>query len=311
MRRSCVQLLNLAVRTAEPSGSAVHTVSGIAKALPEATTPFAACPKPLPSASLAGEAGPGSRQLMLRRAVSSATASRLVRDNTPQPDDSRMCFSSQAAAEPLHHRDAPYPMGAKSGLEQSGKASEAVFDGEHVNIGNEVDKLLLLGAEKEGVSGVLKVVRDHGLTFNEVNMRTAFEQLAKLSKGLPREEVEAQVIGNKTFNDLTLRVIETVEDFHAKNLTEIIECCGKLRYENLDLLDAISRHLVSKADAMSAKEISELVGGLAIVDHSPSVVLFDALSARVKQIGSEFTDKQRKIVEDGFKELGYEGKSLA
>ena len=42
--------------------------------------------------------------------------------------------------------------------------------------------------ERNGALGVLGVLRDHGKSFNEVNLRVAFQELSKALDGMPEEE---------------------------------------------------------------------------------------------------------------------------
>ena len=46
--------------------------------------------------------------------------------------------------------------------------------------------------------------------------------------------------------------------------------------------------------------------GLADLEHSPSVVLFEALQKRADDIKNDFDDNQIKALKEAFKKLGYE-----
>lgn len=48
--------------------------------------------------------------------------------------------------------------------------------------------------------------------------------------------------------------------------------------------------------------------GLADLEHSPSVVLFDALQKRAKDIDADFSEEQKKELKTAFEKLGYADK---
>ena len=48
--------------------------------------------------------------------------------------------------------------------------------------------------------------------------------------------------------------------------------------------------------------------GLADLEHSPSVVLFDALQKRAKDIDADFSEEQKTELKKAFEKLGYADK---
>lgn len=75
------------------------------------------------------------------------------------------------------------------------------------------------------------------------------------------------------------------------------------------LLDEVGRHLMRHVGDLAAADITQLAGGLAALDHSPGVVLFDSLAARAAEIAAEFSPEQRQQVAAAYEALGYGGKA--
>lgn len=71
------------------------------------------------------------------------------------------------------------------------------------------------------------------------------------------------------------------------------------------LLDEVGRHVMRHVDRLAAADIAQLAGGLAALDHSPGVVLFDAMAARAAAIAADFTPEQRQQVAAAYAALGY------
>lgn len=51
--------------------------------------------------------------------------------------------------------------------------------------------------------------------------------------------------------------------------------------------------------------------GLAETEHSPSVILFEAISNRAVELSGEIDSDQKKALEKAFQKLGYEHKKLS
>ncbi len=77
------------------------------------------------------------------------------------------------------------------------------------------------------------------------------------------------------------------------------------------LLDEVARHLMNHIDQLTPQDIAGLVEGFAALDHSPSLVLFDALAARAELIAGDFSPEQRTMVKAGYEQLGYGAKAPA
>ena len=75
------------------------------------------------------------------------------------------------------------------------------------------------------------------------------------------------------------------------------------------LLDEIGRHIMRFTHELGAADIAALVHGYSLLDHSPSVVLFDALAARAAQVTADFTAEQAAHVVAGYQRLGYTAKA--
>lgn len=58
-------------------------------------------------------------------------------------------------------------------------------------------------------------------------------------------------------------------------------------------------------DQLTAADVAALVHGYALLDHSPSVVLFDALAARAAEVADDFTAEQRAQLVSGYERLAY------
>lgn len=89
------------------------------------------------------------------------------------------------------------------------------------------------------------------------------------------------------------------------SLAQVIEDCGTLGLTEHMLLDEIGRHLINKVSEMTAKDMLRLVMGYSGTEHSPSILLFQALSEGLKEKGGDLSPDDKKVADWGFEQLGY------
>jgi hypothetical protein len=196
---------------------------------------------------------------------------------------------------------------AASFASKPASAEEAPYDDEHVNIPHEVDKALMKASEKGGIDALFKVVEEHGEDFNEGNVTTAFHELAKVvQSGQDKENVHV----NETFQTLVDMVILGRRRFSATQLTSIVKSAADLGFDEEALLDKLGQALITKVDRLEPQEVVDLVTGLASAEHSPSVVLFDAIQKRAEAIAGGFSDEQKAQLDQAYAKLDLEYKDI-
>lgn len=183
-------------------------------------------------------------------------------------------------------------------------AQDTPHDHEHVHIENEIEKELQRAGDRGGIRALLQVIESHGEDFDEMNVATAFHELAKVGKGKSDKELEEMHV-HDTFQSLVDMVILGRRRFNARLLTNIIQSAAELKFDDEALMDKISQNLITRIDKLDAIEVSDLATGLAALEHSPSVILFEALQKRAGDLEGELDDKQIKAMKEAFKSLGY------
>lgn len=86
----------------------------------------------------------------------------------------------------------------------------------------------------------------------------------------------------------------------------MIGCLGRLSFSDELVLDELARHLMPGVGRLQPRAMEELVEGLRRADHSPSVVLLDAVHARMSELQQEqgLPAQRAEAVGDGLRELG-------
>ncbi|KAK9842780.1 hypothetical protein WJX74_002384 [Apatococcus lobatus] len=161
------------------------------------------------------------------------------------------------SGEEIGH-DSPYDK-PKAGKEAEGNPKEIPWDPEHVNIGNECDKILLHSAEMDGIPGILKEIETHGMTFNDNNIATAFEQLSLQKGSLSEDEMKNQVFETAGFKHLVNMATEETDNFNPRQLADIVASLGKLRFQDAGLLGNLIARTARKVGEMDAEHLSKLV----------------------------------------------------
>lgn len=102
-------------------------------------------------------------------------------------------------------------------------------------------------------------------------------------------------------------VLAGLHRYPQEALVKVVEDCGRLGLDDTMLLDEIGRHLMGRLPDMPAAELAGLVRGYAGTNHSPSILLFEAISDRLKELrGEGLDDETKKALDDAFEALGYE-----
>lgn len=183
-------------------------------------------------------------------------------------------------------------------------AQDTPHDHEHVNIENEIEKELQRAGDRGGIKSLLQVIESHGEDFDEMNVATAFHELAKVAKGKDDKELEEMHV-HDTFQSLVDMVVLGRRRFNARLLTNIIQSAADLKFDDESLMDKISQNLMTRMEKLDAVEVTDLATGLAALEHSPSVVLFEALQKQAGKLEGELDEEKRKAMKDAFKSLGY------
>lgn len=101
-------------------------------------------------------------------------------------------------------------------------------------------------------------------------------------------------------------VLTGLHRYPEEALARVVEDCGRLGLDEGMLLDEIGRHLMDRVPHMLGHDLVALVKGYAGTQHSPSILLFHAISDRLKELGEEVIDaEEKKAVDEAFDSLGY------
>lgn len=178
---------------------------------------------------------------------------------------------------------------------------------------NDLDQQLEQAARERGAEGLLELVDQHGWHMSPQNVLTAWRMLeTHAEEAADREEVIRQALAHPALQALVDQVLAGMRLFPPSALTEVVSAAAALdvkRDSSIDmLLDEVGRHLMGEVDELSPADISRLVGSYGKLDHSPGLVLFDALSAKAAKHGGDFDNGQRAAVSGGLRILGYEEK---
>lgn len=168
---------------------------------------------------------------------------------------------------------------------------------------NELDQRLAESGHEDGAAAVLALVEGEGGRFTERNVLSAIQAVAEASN---RQGASgSDIVRSPGFQTLVDMMLAGLMRFEPGLLAQAVRSCGELGASEEMLLDEIGRHLMKFVDQLTAADVAALVHGYALLDHSPSVVLFDALAARAAEVADDFTAEQRAQLVSGYERLAY------
>ncbi|KFM28334.1 hypothetical protein F751_3844 [Auxenochlorella protothecoides] len=166
----------------------------------------------------------------------------------------------------------------------------------------EIDRRLGEAASSGGAEGVAKLVDAEGGGFSEANVARAFRAFAETLK--PGADFTA-VSKHPGFQVLIDMVLSGMSRYPTATLAQVIYDCGRLGVSEDMLLDEVARHLMDKIPDMAPPELVSLASGYAGVAHSPSILLFQAISERLREEGAGLEAELKTAANEAFAELGY------
>lgn len=172
---------------------------------------------------------------------------------------------------------------------------------------SKIDKALKKAIDSHDAQQLLEVIERHGKEFRETDVISAFTSMTKWKDSAGN----ADVLHSKPFQTLVDMVIMGLKRFSNSELTSVIKAAGTLQFDDDMLLDRTSQQLMLSVHKMSGKELYNLATGLAELEHSPSVVLFDAIQERAAQVSDDFTPEQKKDLEKAYQKLEYDHETIS
>ncbi|KAK9792761.1 hypothetical protein WJX73_009565 [Symbiochloris irregularis] len=190
------------------------------------------------------------------------------------------------------------------GNKQPPHPSQVPVDQEHVNIGNENDKEIIRASAKGTHEALYDVVKLHGEEFTETNVATTFNQLAKIAeqKG---DDGKAAIQKDPTFHTLIDMVVMGRRRYDVKQLALILRSLAELGFDNDMVFDRMSQHIMDKLPKADPKALVDLATGLAVMGHSPSIVLFEAIQKQALQQKGDLSKAEKEELVKAFSKLGY------
>lgn len=96
-------------------------------------------------------------------------------------------------------------------------------------------------------------------------------------------------------------------------LARMIGSLGRLSFSDELVLDELARHLMPGVRRLEPHLMEQLVEGLKGADHSPSVVLLDAVHERLTELQQEHRLPEHRVeaVDEGLRALGREDTNAA
>lgn len=178
------------------------------------------------------------------------------------------------------------------------------LDAEHTHVNNEIDAELIRAGERNGALGVLGVLRDHGKSFNEVNLRVAFQELSKALDGMPEEEKQ-RISENEHFQGLVDMTIHSARLLSSSDLAVVAACSGKLGFADHMLTDHLAQFMIRKIEHATPLDIVEMASGFAASGISPSIIIFEAMKDKIMPNIDQLDAGSRARLEGAFTKFGY------
>ncbi|KAL0044920.1 hypothetical protein WJX82_002050 [Trebouxia sp. C0006] len=172
---------------------------------------------------------------------------------------------------------------------------------------SEIDQALAKATESHDAHKLLDVVEKYGKEFRESDVISTFTSIANWE----HSSGNSDVLHSKPFQTLVDMVIMGLKRFSNQELTDVIKAAGTLQFDDDMLLDRTSQQLMLSVHKMSADELFNLATGLAELEHSPSVILFDSIQERAGKISGDFTPEQKQGLEKAYQRLEYDHDTIS
>lgn len=222
---------------------------------------------------------------------------------------SRIIYSSTAAA-------ARSPLAADARLEPT---SQICWDiggpsrlwssnagGSSSQSANSFTKQLEEAGQRGDLSAVLGVVESAGKDFDTPAVEAALAQVERCVQGMSKEELH-KVHGSPTFQMLADMAVGIAGSAPPEVLARTIGVLGRLQFADQLVLDELARGLMPGVGQLQPQQLQELVEGLRHADHSPGVLLLDAINERLAGLDSDMHQQHVESVKQGLQELGHTG----
>ncbi|GBF96032.1 hypothetical protein Rsub_08847 [Raphidocelis subcapitata] len=158
---------------------------------------------------------------------------------------------------------------------------------------------------------LFSLVEARGERMDEAAVEAALAQTAHAAAvlGLGPDELRGRVHGHATFQTLIDMAARGAQRFSPESTARVVALlAGSLRCRDGVALDELGRGVVAGVARLGPTHLSLLVGGLAAADHSPGVVLLDAVRDRLAQLPpGEVPREQRERIDAALKRLGHGG----
>jgi hypothetical protein len=171
--------------------------------------------------------------------------------------------------------------------------------------GSGIAQKLTKAGETQDLSAVMNVIESAGEEFDRGAVEAALMQVERCVEGMSAEQLQDKVHKTKTFQMLADMAVSTAADAPPDVLARTIGVCGRLGCDQI-VLDSLARHLITGVDKLQPEQMQQLVEGLNRADHSPGVLLLDAIQERLQGLGSEVQQQQADSIKEGLRGLGHE-----
>eukprot|EP00877_Chromochloris_zofingiensis_P007953 jgi/Chrzof1/3410/Cz12g24090.t1 len=200
-----------------------------------------------------------------------------------------------------HYSSSAAAAAAGGGGEQGGKSEGRLPD--------DIQQQLKQAGDNGDMSAVFNLVESHGESFDEGAVASALTALRSSAGRLDEQQLQEQVHKAPTFQLLVDMAMQSAGRFSNETLSRVVHALGDLKYHDEMVLDALTRNLIDSMDNMNDTQLHDLVQGLAQVDHSPSVLLLDAVCDRVLELGDNVGRDRRDEIMNGLERLGHSCKT--
>eukprot|EP00775_Hariotina_reticulata_P013666 gene13666-13788_t len=169
---------------------------------------------------------------------------------------------------------------------------------------------LFIAGDDVDLAAVLSIVEEFGETFNDALVEKALAQIQKCASSMNREQLE-KLHTNSSFQMLADMAVSIASTSPPKVLAKTLAALGKLNFADQVVLDELARNLMSGVHDLDPLDMQQLVEGMCQVDHSPSVLLLDAIHERLQGLGTKVEQQQADSIKANMRSLGHDGTNPA
>ncbi|KAF8072944.1 ATXR2 [Scenedesmus sp. PABB004] len=141
----------------------------------------------------------------------------------------------------------------------------------------------------------------------------AWPQVERCTRGMGAEELRQRIHSTPTFQALTDMAAGGAPGAAPEVLARTIGVLGRLRFDNEIILDELARELMPGVQRLEVGQLAALAQGLRRAQHSPSVLLLDAVHERLARLerDGDGGDARAAGIRDDLRALGHDGRSTA